>query len=110
MQEVGLIIIFAMIAITWWPSHHFFKRLRKKHTSLLTAVTALLACALIAVALIYLGYNLGENINNPNIKSLGSEAAGEPSNLNLFWFPFALLGLGLFAGFLSGYRKMKVTD
>lgn len=108
----GLVIfaVMAIISVSWWPSHQIFKWLRKIHYSILTTVLAISVCTIISALLIVVGYTIGQHIHNLSIRSLGSEAAGEPSSLNLFWFPFAWLGLGVWAGFLSGYVRMKIID
>jgi hypothetical protein len=43
--------------------------------------------------------------NHPDIRSLDSSA-----DVNFMWVPAALFSLGLWAGFLSGYVKMKIWD
>lgn len=66
---------------------------------------SVLGCTLTTIALIMVGLWIGNLF--PAIKSLDSTSAGEPINTNLMWVPFALISLGIWFGFLSGYTKMK---
>ncbi len=97
-----------VVGVAWWPSHQFFTLLRKKHHSSNVVVLSIVGCLSLTILLTLLGVWIGRHIDNPSIRSLGSEAAGSPSTVNLFWAPFALLSLGIWAGFLSGYWKMRI--
>jgi len=108
-----MLIIFAMMAIigsSWWPSHKFFTWFRTEHHSMVSMVASILGCAILTSLLVSLGWEIGQHINNLWIRSLDSKSGDTPSTVNLFWFPFALFALGIWAGFLSGYMKMKIYD
>lgn len=104
------LVVYAMVILivaTWIPSHHFFKWLRKKPTQYShnqMVLLSIIGCLIITAVLVASGVWLGDIITDPNIRSLGSSA-----NVNFMWFPFALLALGMWTGFLSGYVKMRIS-
>ena len=104
-----LYLLLLIVAITWWPSHQLFKWLHKRHRSANTFLLSIVGCSVVSAVLIVLGLWLGGHVS-PEISSLGSESGGSTVGINLMWLPFSLLSLGLWAGFLSGYVKLRVIN
>lgn len=44
----------------------------------------------------------------PTIRSVGADGGGDPVDINFMWLPFGVLSFGVWAGFLSGYKKMRI--
>ena len=110
MQVIILFFIALPIAAAWLPADKFFKWLRKHHRSATTAILSVIVILLLTLGLTAVGLTIGNHISNSSIRSLGSEGGGLPSQANMMWFPFDLLALGIWAGFLSGYVRMKAID
>jgi len=108
-RGIAASVLFLPIILTWWPSHYLFKWIRKKSHSINAYILCIVICTVVSVALIMLGLELGRHTTG-SIKSLGATSGGKNVDINFMWVPFCLLSLGIWAGFLSGFTKMKILD
>ncbi len=102
-RGLGLVI---PIGLVWWLSHYIFKWIHKKYHSETTLTLCIVGCIMVSSTLLILGVLLGRNASL-EIRSLGASSGGAPIDINMLWFGFVLLSLGVWAGFLSGYVKMR---
>src|ERR1700740_1619516 len=88
-QEIFAIAVFVIFGAAWWPSHHFFTWLRKKHHSPEMLTLTIVGCLAASFLLVVLGLAVDSHVS-PDLRSMGPRSGNDPIDINFMWAPFAL--------------------